>query len=75
MLFANVQLGIGMVLVNTWAFLRWIFARTPGPGPRRVDPVRLRFHRFTRLLVRAIEDLYGMVSVVPTHIDPRSVIY
>jgi hypothetical protein len=68
-------LGMGMVLVNTWVFLRWIFARALGPGPRRVDPVRFRFHRFTRLLVRAIESLYDVVSYVPTHIDPQSVIY
>jgi hypothetical protein len=68
-------LGIGMVLVNTWVFLRWTFARALGPGPRRVDPARFRFHRFVRLLVRAIEDIYGVVSCIPTHIDPQSVIY
>jgi putative transposase len=68
-------LGIGMVLVNTWVFLRWTFARALGPGPKRVDPARFRFHRFARLLVRAIEDLYGVLPGIPTHIDPRSVIY
>jgi len=68
-------LGIGMVLVNSWAFLRWTFARALGPGPKRVDPARFRFHRFARFLVRSIEDLYGVVSAVPTHFDPQSVIY
>lgn len=68
-------LGIGMVLVNTWVFLRWLFARSLAPGPKRVDPTRFHLHRFARLLVRAIEDVYGVVSVIPTHIDPRSVIY
>jgi putative transposase len=68
-------LDIGMVLVNTWVFLRWVFARSLGPGPKRVDLTRFHLHRFARLLVRAIEDVYGVVSVIPTHIDPRSVIY
>lgn len=68
-------LGIGMVLVNTWVFLRWEFARAAGPGPRRVDPQRLRFHRFIRFLIRAIEHLYDVVTFIPTHLDPQSVIY
>lgn len=68
-------LGIGMVLVNTWVFLRWEFARAAGPGPRRVDPQRFRFHRFVRFLVRAIERLYDVVTFIPTHLDPQSVIY
>lgn len=68
-------LGIGMVLVNTWIFLRWEFARAAGPGPRRVDPQRFRFHRFVRFLVRAIERLYDVVTFIPTHLDPQSVIY
>jgi len=68
-------LGIGMVLVNTWVLLRWEFARAAGRGPRRVDPQRFRFHRFVRFLVRAIERLYDVVTFIPTHLDPQSVIY
>jgi putative transposase len=68
-------LGVGMVLVNTWVFLRWEFARAAGRGPRRIDPQRFRFHRFLRFLVRAIERLYDVVTFIPTHLDPQSVIY
>lgn len=68
-------LGIGMVLVNCWVFLRWEFARAAGRGPRRVDPQRFRFHRFVRFLVRAIEDVYDVVTSIPTHLDPQSLIY
>jgi len=68
-------LGIGLVLVNTWVFLRWEFARVVGRGPRRVDPDRLRFHQFTRLLIRSIEAIYSVVMAVPTHSSPQSVIY
>ncbi len=68
-------LAVGLVLVNTWIFLRWEFARLIAPGPRRVDPQLFRFHRFTRLLVRAIEALYGSVMAIQTHVLPESVIY
>ena len=43
--------------------------------PRRVDPERFRFHRFTRLLIRSIEAIYGAVMAVPTHFSPQFVIY
>jgi putative transposase len=68
-------LGIGLVLVNTWVFLRCEFARAVGRGPRHIDPQRFRFHRFVRFLVRAIERLYDVVTFIPTHLDPQSVIY
>lgn len=68
-------LAVGLLLVNTWVFLRWEFARLIAPGPRRVDPPRFRFHRFTRLLVRSIEALYGSVMTIQTHVLPESVIY
>jgi IS4 transposase len=64
-------LGIGLVLVNAWVFLRWELAR----GPRRVDPERFRFHRFTRFLIRSIEAVYGPVMSIPTHQPPEFVIY
>lgn len=68
-------LAVGLVLVNTWIFLRWEFARLSAKGPRRVDPRRFRFHRFTRLLIRAVETLYGSVMSIQTHVLPESVIY
>jgi putative transposase len=68
-------LGIGLILVNVWVFLRWEFARLMAPGPRRVDPDRLRFHRFTRLLIRSIEAIYGALMSIQTHVSPQSVIY
>ena len=68
-------LAVGMLLVNAWVFLRWEFARLLAPGLRRVDESRLRFHRFTRLLIRAIEDVYGVVMAVPAGQSPQSVIY
>ena len=68
-------LAVGMILVNTWVFFRWEFARLLAPGLRRVDETLLRFHRFTRLLIRAIEDIYDVVMAIPASQSPESVIY
>lgn len=68
-------LGIAFIMLNTWVFLRWEFTRTPGPGPRRIDPERFRFYRFARFLIRAIEALYGVIMAIPTQRAPQSVIY
>jgi putative transposase len=68
-------LGLGLILTNAWVFLRWEFARLLAPGPRRVDEARFRLHRFSKLLIRSIEKLYGTITAIPTHISPQSVIY
>lgn len=68
-------LSIGLILVNAWVFLRWEFARLIAPGPRRIDEPRFRLHRFSRFLVRSIENLYGTVSAIPSFQSPQSVIY
>jgi putative transposase len=68
-------LGVGLILVNAWVFLRWTFSRLMGRGPRRVDVSRFRLNRFTKFLIRTVEKIYGSVSSVPTHLSPQSVIY
>ena len=68
-------LAVGMILVNAWVFLRWEFARLLAPGFRRVEEAHFRFHRFTRLLIRAIEAVYGVVMAIPASQSPQSVIY
>ena len=68
-------LGIGLILVNAWVFLRWTFSRLMDRGPHRVDLSRFRFNRFTKFLIRTVENIYGAISAIPTHISPQSVIY
>lgn len=68
-------LGIGLILVNAWVFLRWTFSRRMRRGPRQVDVSRFRFHRFSKFLIRTVEQLYGTISAISTHISPQSVIY
>jgi putative transposase len=58
-------LGFALLLVNVWAFLRWLVARIPGRGPHRVDPIHFQFQMFISMLRRAIEQLYGVVMAVP----------
>lgn len=68
-------LGLGLILVNAWVFLRWTFSRLMHRGPRRVDVSRFRLNRFTKFLIRTVEKIYGTISSVPTHLSPQSVIY
>jgi hypothetical protein len=68
-------LGIGLILLNAWVFLRWEFARLMARGPYRVNEPLFRFHRFTRWLIRSIEKIYGTIGTIPTHKLPQSVIY
>jgi len=68
-------LGLGLILVNAWVFLRWTFSRLIDRGPRQVDVSRFRLNRFTKFLIRTIEKIYGTISSVPTHLSPQSVIY
>jgi putative transposase len=68
-------LGFSLLLVNIWSRLRWLFARIPGPGPRRVDPVRFRFKRFVSFLRHSVEDFYGVVLSISTNLLPEIVIY
>jgi Transposase DDE domain len=58
-------LGFALLLVNIWAFLRWLVARIPGPGPYRLDPTLFQFQAFLSMLRRAVESLYHAVMVIP----------
>jgi putative transposase len=68
-------LGIGLLLINIWVFLRWEFTRILGKGPRRIAHHSFRFHRFSRFLIRSIEQIYGAVMSIPASSSPQSVIY
>ena len=68
-------LGVGLILVNVWVFLRWTFSRLMNRGPRQVDVPRFRLNRFSKFLIRTVEEIYGTISAVSTHTSPQSVIY
>ena len=68
-------LSFGLLLVNIWVRLRWLFARKPGPGPHRVEQTRFRFKRFAYFLLRTVELIYGVVMSILTQVSPEIVIY
>ena len=57
-------MGVALLIVNMWIRLHWLFLRLPGQGPRRVARWRFRLDRMARFLTRAIERVYGVVTVV-----------
>jgi IS4 transposase len=68
-------LGLGLLLVNIWLYLRWHVARVRAPGPRRVDPLHFPLQRFIRFLAHAIDAAYGAIRSILTPLPPQSVIY
>lgn len=68
-------LGLALLMQNVWVKLRWLLTRRPSKGRHPLISNLLRFDRFRRLLIRAIEVLYQVVMVVPVYHSPQSVIY
>jgi hypothetical protein len=62
-------MGVALLLVNIWIALHWLFLRRRGSGPRRVAREHFPLERMARFLSRAVEAIYGVVSVV----DPAGV--
>ena len=57
-------MGVALLIVNMWIRLHWLFLRLPRGGPRRVARWRFRLDRMRRLLTRAIERFYGVITAV-----------
>jgi hypothetical protein len=68
-------LGLALLIQNIWVKLRWHLTRPPGKGRQPVLAALLRFDRFRRLLIRAVELLYDVMMSVPVFQSPQSVIY
>jgi len=68
-------LGLALLMQNVWVKLRWLLTRRPGKGRHPLIPGLLRFDRFRRLLVRAVEALYHVLLAIPVYHSPKSVIY
>lgn len=65
-------LGLGLVLQNVWVKLRWLCTRRPSKGRYKLIPSLLRFDRFRKLLIRAIERLFPPVRSVLVYALPNS---
>lgn len=68
-------LGLGLMMQNVWVLARWLFTRRPGKGRYKLIPALLRFNRFRKLLVRAVERFYPPPLAISVFVDPQSVIH
>lgn len=68
-------LGLGLVMQNVWVLARWLFTRRPGKGRYKLIPALLRFDRFRKLLVRAVERFYPPPLAISVFVSPQSVIH
>jgi hypothetical protein len=67
--------GLGLLMQNVWSLARWLFTRRPGKGRSKRIPTLLRFDRFRKLLVRAIEYFYPPPVAISVFASPDSVIH
>lgn len=67
--------GLGLLMQNVWVLARWLFTRRPGKGRQKLIPTLLRFDRFRKLLVRAVERFYPPPLAVSVFVSPQSVIH
>lgn len=64
-------LGLGLVMQNVWVHLRWLCTRRPGKGRYKLIPTLLRFVRFRKLLIRAIEFLVPPLRTIQVYALPN----
>ena len=68
-------LGLGLLMQNVWVLARWLFTRRPGKGRHKLIPALLRFDRFRKLLVHAVERYYPPPLAISVFVSPQSVIH
>lgn len=64
-------LGLGLLMQNLWVHLRWLCTRRPGKGRHKLMPTLLRFDRFRKRLIRAIEVLFPPLRTVLVYALPN----
>jgi putative transposase len=64
-------MGIALLIGNIWIALHWTFLRRRGSGPRRVARWAFILPCMLQFLRRAIETIYGVISVIdPPNVKP-----
>lgn len=68
-------MALGLVLVNMWILLRFLYCQIPkrGRAGRPLDERRFRLSRFASFLRRAIERRYGVVTAIEATAPPIGV--
>ena len=57
-------IGLALVWGNIWIALHWHYLRVRGSGPSRVARQLFTLERMARFLCRAVEAVYGVISLV-----------
>jgi hypothetical protein len=66
-------MGIALLIGNIWIALHWTFLRRRGSGPRRVARQAFILPCMLQFLRRAVEAIYGVISVVdPPNVKPAN---
>ena len=57
-------MALGLLLVNIWLWLRWLFTQRPRRGGRQLDVKLFQLSRFAKFLIRALESHYGCIHQI-----------
>ena len=64
-------IGLALLLGSVWIALHWRYLQRRGSGPRRVAREHLPLERMANFLRRAVEAIYGAVSLIrPPNVKP-----
>jgi hypothetical protein len=64
-------IGLALLLGSVWIALHWKYLQVRGSGPRRVARKHFPLERMTNFLRRAVEAIYGVISLVqPPNVKP-----
>lgn len=64
-------MAIALILGNIWIALHWRYLRRRGSGPRRVARWHFTLTQLAQFLRRAIEHIYGVISIIdPPDVKP-----
>ncbi|MBU2249745.1 MAG: transposase [Gammaproteobacteria bacterium] len=63
-------MALGVLLVNVWVILRWLFTQLPRRGGRKLDVRRFQLDRFAKFILRALQRHYGCVHQIAATVAP-----
>ena len=66
-------ISLGFLLVNLWLELLHRFCQLIRQGRRQIDTTRFELPRFSSFLNRAIENIYGVVSIIFSLVYPLGI--
>ena len=59
-----VLMGLGFILLNLWVNLCWEYTQVARRGGRKLARENFRQQRFIKFLIRALERIYGCVTLI-----------